>query len=137
MKLTTLLGAILVLALLLTACGSSDDNTPQSPANTTVPSLEATEPSATGSPMATESAVATQSPAATASSATESLDATESPAATQAGGGIPVTGPATVQVSNVGDFGPVLVDGQGLSLYMFTDDTQNSGTSTCVSDECL
>jgi len=87
--------------------------------------------------MATESAVATQSPAATASSATESLDATESPAATQAGGGIPVTGPATVQVSNVGDFGPVLVDGQGLSLYMFTDDTQNSGTSTCVSDECL
>lgn len=114
MRRTTLLGAILLFALLLTACGGSGTQT-QSPIDTNVPTMESTEPSMTESPVATGS-----------------------PAATEEGGvGVPVTGPATVQVATLGDYGPALVDGQGMALYLFTEDIQNSGTSTCVDQECL
>ncbi len=47
-----------------------------------------------------------------------------------------MTGAATVNVAEVGTFGQALVDGEGRSLYLFTNDTQNSGTSTCTGD-CL
>jgi predicted lipoprotein with Yx(FWY)xxD motif len=47
---------------------------------------------------------------------------------------VPVTG-ATVNVSE-STSGSILVDGQGRSLYLFTNDTQNSGASTCTGD-CL
>jgi predicted lipoprotein with Yx(FWY)xxD motif len=122
MKYPTLLGAMLVLALLLTACGGAA--TPaiaiESPVATTEPTMEATE--------APTEAPATESPAAT-----EPPAATEAPA-TQAG--VPVTGAATVNVAEVGTFGQALVDGEGRSLYLFTNDTQNSGTSSCEG-ECL
>jgi len=81
--------------------------------------MEPTE-SVTETPLATEPATATE-PAA----------ATESPTA-----GVPVTGEATVMVSDVGTFGPALVDGEGRALYLFTNDTQNSGASACSGD-CL
>lgn len=45
-------------------------------------------------------------------------------------------GAAAVEVSESADFGPILVDGEGMSLYLFTNDAQNSGTSTCA-DDCL
>jgi predicted lipoprotein with Yx(FWY)xxD motif len=48
--------------------------------------------------------------------------------------GVPVTGEATVDVSETADFGPILVDSEGSSLYMFEADTQNSGASTCYDD---
>jgi predicted lipoprotein with Yx(FWY)xxD motif len=49
----------------------------------------------------------------------------------------PVTGEATVNVSESTEFGPILVDGEGMSLYIFMNDTQNSGTSTCTdADGC-
>ena len=51
-------------------------------------------------------------------------------------GGVPVTGAATVAVSESADFGSILVDGEGMSLYVFTDDTQDSGTSACTDTEC-
>lgn len=46
-----------------------------------------------------------------------------------------VAGAATVQVSEAEGFGPILVDGNGLSLYVFMADTQDAGTSAC-SDDC-
>lgn len=48
--------------------------------------------------------------------------------------GVPVTGEATVNVSETADFGPILVDSEGSSLYMFEADSQNSGVSTCYDD---
>lgn len=112
MKYKTLLGAMLLVALLLTACGPA--TTP-----TTEPTMEPTE-FVTETPLATEPATATEPPAAT-----------ESPTA-----GVPVTGEATVNVSEVGTYGSALVDGSGRTLYLFTNDTQNSGASACTGD-CL
>jgi predicted lipoprotein with Yx(FWY)xxD motif len=126
MKYPTLLGAMLVLALLLTACGGTpvtQDTTTESPVATTEPTMEATE---APTDMATEAPAATESPAAT-DAATEA--ATDSAS-------VPVTGAATVNVAEVGTFGQALVDGEGRSLYLFTNDTQNSGASSCTG-ECL
>jgi predicted lipoprotein with Yx(FWY)xxD motif len=33
------------------------------------------------------------------------------------------------------DLGEIVVDGQGMTVYMYTNDTQGSGTSTCT-DQC-
>ena len=126
MKYPTLLGAMLVLALLLTACGGAETPTTaiESPVATTEPTMEATEMPATESPAATESPVATDA-------------ATEAPATdTGSTAGVPVTGAATVNVADVGTFGQALVDNEGRSLYLFTNDTQNSGASSCAG-ECL
>jgi predicted lipoprotein with Yx(FWY)xxD motif len=121
MKYPTLLGAMLVLALLLTACGgaATPDTTIESPVATIEPTLEATE---------APTDLATESPAATDA-------ATEAPT-TDATAGVPVTGAATINVAEVGTFGQALVDGEGRSLYLFTNDTQNSGASSCTG-ECL
>ena len=45
------------------------------------------------------------------------------------------TGAATVNVSESTTYGPILVSGEGMSLYLFMADTQNSGTSTCGDDD--
>ena len=100
MKHPILWGAMLVLALLLAACG----------------------PAAT--PAAPETAVATE-PAA----ATDTQAATESPTA-----GVPVTGAATINVSDSADYDSFLVNAEGRSLYFFMSDTQNSGTSACTGE---
>lgn len=117
MKTPTLLGALLLLALLVTACA---------PATTPAPT-ETALPSATAVTM-TETPLATESPAATEPA---TVPAVESPTA-----GVPVTGEANIMVSEVGTFGQALVDAQGRTLYLFTNDTQNSGTSACSGD-CL
>ena len=120
MKSRTLLGILLVLVMALAACAPATANVP-----TTVPPTE--EP-ATEMP---SEVPPTEAPATDA--ATEA--ATEAPAET-ATGGAPVTGAASVEVSESADFGPILVDGAGMSLYLFTNDTQDSGASTCA-DDCL
>ena len=124
MKYPTLLGAVLVMALLLAACAPAATPAATQPPATTEPTMEATEAPATEVP-ATD--------AATEPAATDA--ATEAPA-TDAPTGIPVTGAATVNVAEVGTFGQALVDAEGRSLYLFTNDTQNSGTSSCTG-ECL
>ena len=112
MKYSKFLGVMLVLVLTLAACA---------PAATEVPTtMPPTEPPATEMP--------TEAPVAETATG-------EAPAETPTGGA-PVTGPATVEVSESAEFGPILVDAEGMSLYLFTNDTQNSGTSTCV-DDCL
>jgi len=121
MKYPTLLGAVLVIALLLAACA---------PAATPV----ATEPPATLEPTEAPATEPATEPAATEAATTEAATeaATEAPATDV---GVPVTGEATVNVSESADFGTILVDDNGMSLYVFMADTQNSGTSTCGDDD--
>jgi predicted lipoprotein with Yx(FWY)xxD motif len=121
MRYPTLLGAMLVLALLLVACAPAATPAVTEPPATIEPTAEATEAPATEP--ATEAAT---EPAAT-DAPTEA--ATDAPS-------VPVTGAATVNVAEVGTFGQALVDGEGRTLYLFTNDTQNSGTSSCTGD-CL
>ena len=104
-----------VLALILTACAPA-------PTQSTA-TLPPTEPPA--EPTLTEPPVSTEPPAATDTAA-----AAETPTVA-----VPVTGEATVTVSDTTDFGPILVDGEGMSLYLFMADTQDSGTSTCGDDD--
>ena len=64
---------------------------------------------------------------ATAPAATTAASAASSAAA----------GGATVNATAVGDAGTILVDGAtGMTLYIFTKDTKDSGKSVCV-DQCL
>jgi len=115
------MGAMLVLVLMLAACAPAATAVPTTSIE---PTVEATEMPATESPAATEAPAATDA-------------ATEAPATdTGSTAGVPVTGAATVNVADVGTFGQSLVDGEGRSLYLFTNDTQNSGASSCAG-ECL
>ncbi len=43
-----------------------------------------------------------------------------------------MSGPAALAVSETGDLGEFLVDAEGMTLYMFTEDTEN--TSNCYGD---
>lgn len=52
------------------------------------------------------------------------------------GSGGDQSGTGTVQVRNHDDFGDVLVDADGMTLYLFDADTQGSGESACTGD-CL
>jgi predicted lipoprotein with Yx(FWY)xxD motif len=113
MKLKSILGIGLVVMLLATACAPA---TP-SPTATSVPTTVPTEP------QMTETASVTETPAVTETTAAE----------TTATASIPVTGAGTVNVSE-STVGPILVDEQGRSLYAYTDDTQNAGTSACTGD---
>ena len=121
MRYPTLAGAILVLALLLAACASS---TSTAPTEMVEPTTQATE------------MPATEAPTTEASATTEATEppATETQAAETPTSGVPVTGAVTIKVSEVGTFGQALVDGEGNSLYLFTDDTQNGGSSACTGD---
>jgi predicted lipoprotein with Yx(FWY)xxD motif len=111
MRSKTLLGALLLVTLVLSACGPAT-----TPSPTALPTTVVTEPPATESPVATE-------PAAT------DTQAAESPTA-----GVPVTGEATVMASDSTEYGPILVDGDGAALYVLAEDTQNGGTSACTGD---
>lgn len=126
MKGNILLGVILVLVLLMSACG---------PAAATQPPAQMTEPPATQA--ATESPAATEPPAAIASpavTATETQAATEAPA-TDAG--IPVTGETEIRATLNETYGAILVNGDGDAVYLYTQDTQNGEASACTDEECL
>jgi predicted lipoprotein with Yx(FWY)xxD motif len=119
MKFKTMLAMLVVFALLMAACGPQQTNVPTA---TTAPTEVSTEP-ATTEPSETETAEGSPTAEATA---TEAATATA---------GIPVTGGVTVAVSESTEFGSYLVDGNGMSLYLFMADTQDSGTSTCGDDD--
>ncbi len=109
MKYTRLLGAMLLATLLITACGSATA--------TEVPTVVqplATEPAASASP------VVVDTPEATGTSE----------------GSVPVTGETTVKATLSDNYGPILTNGDEISLYIYTKDTQNGDTSACVDVEC-
>ena len=120
MKYKTLLGAICGLALVLAACAPAATAT--NPPATFEPTTAATEPPATEAPAATDTQAATEAPAATDTQA-----AGETPTV-----GVPVTGEATVNTADVGTYGTVLVNGDGMPLYVFSLDT--GSTSACTGD---
>jgi len=113
MKYKIILGALFVMALIVTACAPAPTETPLTSVPTEVSTIEPTEAPATEAPVATDTATVNET--ATVS--------------------VPVTGEATVNVTEAEGFGPILVDGEGMSLYVFMADTQNSGTSTCGDDD--
>jgi predicted lipoprotein with Yx(FWY)xxD motif len=119
MKYPTLLGAMLVFALLLAACGPAATAAP-----TIVPTTVVTEP-----PTEVPTEAATETPTEAATEAPTEM-ATEAPTS-----GVPVTGAANVSVSDSAEYGSVLVDDTGMSLYVFMADTQNGGTSACGTDD--
>ena len=122
MKYRKMLAGMFVLALILAACGPQSTSVP----TTTVPTMAATEPATAEATGTSETAVA--SPSAEATNTGEAATATA---------GVPVTGVVTVNVSESTDYGPILVDADGLSLYVFMKDTQNSTTSACTdADGC-
>ena len=103
MKYRKFMGIMLMLALTLAACA---------PAATEVPAtLPATEEPATEMP--TE-APATEAPATEVTTAAETPTTEATTAAETPSGGVLVTGAATVEVSESADFGPIIVDSEGM-----------------------
>jgi predicted lipoprotein with Yx(FWY)xxD motif len=115
MRYTTFLGALLLMALVLAACAPASAPITAEPTD----AVETTEPTVEPTEM-----TATESPAVTDAPTTEAT----------ATGGVPVTGEATVNVSESDEFGSYLVDGTGSALYVFMNDTPDSGTSACTGD---
>ena len=103
-----IIGALLVMALVLTACAPAPTEVTSTSEPTDVSTTEPTEAQLPKHQLPRIPQAAATEPAA-AETATVS---------------VPVTGEATVNVSELADFGPILVDGEGLSLYLFTNDTQ-------------
>jgi len=104
------------MVLILAACA---------PAATGVPTLSIPETGNTSTP-----AVVTTDTASTTAEATEP-PTTEATASTG-------TGASTIMTSQSADVtGNFLVDDQGRTLYVFANDTQNSGTSACTDSECV
>lgn len=118
---SAVLFGMLALALFVAAaCSDDDDGDGTAEPTGTTPAMTSTS-TMTETPEATETEMATETPD----------DATETPEATgTAGGG----GTPTVSVSEEGDLAPFLVDADGMTLYIFTND--EPGVSNCTGD-CL
>lgn len=115
MRRITLLGVVSVLALVLAACSPA--------AATEIPTLSVPVTGDTETP----AAVMTDIPAETSTAESP----VESPTADT------TTTDVTIMTSSSADVSePFLVDDEGRALYLFTNDTQNSGVSACI-DECL
>lgn len=121
MKRMTLLSGLLLLALAVAACAPSTPTV----LTTSTSSVPVTGETETPVVEVTE----TQAEAATTEAPTEAATA----AATEATTGTDVT-IATSSNPDVAE--PFLVDDEGRALYLFTNDTQNSGASSCTGD-CL
>ncbi len=130
------LGAFAILSLALAACA------PAAPAatDTAVPS-DTPAVTDTTAPVTTDTLAVTDTPAMTDTPAATSA-MTDTPAATSAtmeatatgpgygsGGATNTPGPVVVNISQNTSLGNILVDGAGMTLYKYANDT--SGTSTC------
>ena len=82
----------------------------------------------------------TAAPAAAQSVVSSAAAASSVPASASASASAPAKGPADAATLAVkmadSSLGSILVDGKGLTLYMYTKDTQSSNASTC-SGACL
>lgn len=121
MKRMTLLSALLLLVLAVAACAPAP--TVESTSTASVPVTGDTDTPAV-------SVTETEVTAATTEAPTEAPTEAATSAATEAGAG-------TISTSSSPDVAePFLVDNQGRALYVFTQDTQNGGTSACTDAEC-
>jgi len=133
------MGPMLITAVVLSACGAGapvqSSDTPVAPQ---VPAVSTEMPQATDqsavTPQATDQSMAT--PAATDQSAATSQATEASPMSTpeatgtpSASGGALASPGAAVQVANDAKLGNILTDSQGMTLYIFKNDTP--GTSNC------
>ncbi|HEX2990291.1 MAG TPA: hypothetical protein VHO49_06410 [Anaerolineales bacterium] len=126
MKTRLLFVALVLTALLMSACG---------PAAVTEAPVQETEPTATQVPPTEEEAAATETQEV---SATPTAAATDTPSVTETTeASIPVTGGTEVRATLNDTYGPILVDGDGNALYIFTRDTQNGDSSACTDEECI
>jgi predicted lipoprotein with Yx(FWY)xxD motif len=126
MKNNLLFVALVLAALLMSACG---------PAAVTEAPAQETEPTATSAPPTEGGAAATETPEV---SVTSTAAATDTPSVTETSeASIPVTGGTEVRASLNDTYGPILVDGDGNALYIFTRDTQNGDSSACTDEECM
>jgi predicted lipoprotein with Yx(FWY)xxD motif len=75
-------------------------------------------------------APATQAPATQAPPAAQA-QATQAPASTTSSNAASGAGAATVNLGGNSQYSSFLVDGKGMSLYLYTKDTAGSGASTC------
>ena len=121
MKYTTLLGAMLLIALAITACG---------PAAPAIPTQVA--PVVTAVVETATALAPTEPPAATASPAAVSTEA----ATATSEAGVPVTGETTVKATLSDTYGPILATGDDIALYIFNKDTQDGASSACTDEEC-
>lgn len=110
MKSTIILGLVMILALVLGACAPA---TPTSEPTKVVPQD-------TDTPVV----IQTETPAETATAEAPTAEATTA-------AGVTISTSTSADVSE-----PFLVDQEGRTLYLFTSDVQNSGTSACTGD-CL
>ena len=109
MRTRHLLTALVAASVIFAACGSDDDSSD----------------SAT-----TDAAAAPEATTGDASAATTPA-ASDAPAGTT--GDAPAAGAATVMVANDAELGDYLVDGDGMTLYLFT---QDQGTTTACTGGC-
>ena len=140
MKLTssrTVLGlASVVLLIGAAACGDDDDSSSATTAaaSTTTAAASATTEAATAT---TEAATATTKAATATTRAATTTTAADTGGlygptpTTESGGGASASGAVAIADSSLG---PILVDGKGMTLYMFKPD--NQGPSTCEG-QCL
>jgi len=134
------MGPMLITAMVLSACGGAGASTQPSdtPAAPQVPAASTQAPAATdqsaATPAATDQSAAT--PAATDQSMTTPAATDQSaatPAATgspSASGGALASPGATVQSASNATLGNILTDSQGITLYIFKNDTP--GVSNCT-----
>jgi predicted lipoprotein with Yx(FWY)xxD motif len=106
----------LLLVLVLAACGSSP---------TAIPTLSIPETGNTATPVVVMTETA---------STTSTAEATEPPTAEATSAS---TTASAIMISQSADVtGNFLVDDQGRTIYVYGNDTQNSGTSACTDAEC-
>ena len=138
MRRPIILGGMLILALVLAACAPAAATS--APINVPTVSVPVTGETATLIVPTTNIASETPLPETTGSDATSTADAALATSTSETGTGTETTTTDTnVRISTSTSTAvsePFLIDQQGRSLYLFTTDTQNGGTSTCTAD-CL
>jgi predicted lipoprotein with Yx(FWY)xxD motif len=117
MRTRHLLTGLVTASLILAACGSDDDS-----ADTAT--TDAAAPAATD-------AAASEATTGDAGGATTAAPASDAPAGTT--GDATAAGAATVMVATDPELGDYLVDGSGMTLYLFT---QDDGTTTACTGGC-
>lgn len=114
--------------LLLAACGPAAYSVPAAPVSAQYPTSVPTTAAPTTAPTAAPTvAAATKAPAA---QSTAPVTTTTVPT-----GPTPTGKPAVVSVANNPTYGKIIVDGNGMTLYMYPNDTRNPSVSNCY-DAC-